>query len=100
MEVNKYKCEFMLHEYVEMETTDNTDMAQCTSNMPLIQQGRRISSDWNVSSPSYTYYIPMPPLPREKVPLTLRANLATMRAPTPARADTLGSQPSMRSKIG
>ena len=28
MEVNKYNCEFMLHEYVEMETTDNTDMAE------------------------------------------------------------------------
>jgi len=33
-------------------------------------------------------------------PLTLRANLATMRAPRPAKAETLGSQPSMISNRG
>ena len=49
--------------------------------------------------------IPMPPQATLQIhfnctPLTLRAHLATMRAPRPAKAETLGSHPSMISNRG
>ena len=89
-----------------LQITHNSEWHQLVLKMVTAYSLRRHAC-FNSQSTSNLATIPMPPHARHVAqihfnctPLTLRAHLATMRAPRPAKAETLGSHPSMISNRG